>query len=112
MTKRFLPDQFKDLESYAREWDISATNDRYLKRLGSDVEDLRPIYDAVVDRFEEMKTYLDSKPMDGFTEEDKRLGRLLFAFAVIAPAVVTFKQVRVPDCESVPMFDVQFEIEI
>ncbi len=112
MAKSFLPKQFQDLDPFAKEWDITATNERYLKRLSSSVEELRPLYDAVFERFEELKTYLDSKPMDAFTEEDKRLGRLMFAFAVVAPAVITFKDVRVPDCESVPMFDVQVEVEI
>ena len=112
MTKTQLPAGFEDLEIFVEDWDLKRTNERYLKRLSSDVETLRPLYDAVFERFDDMKAHLDSKPMDTFTEQDKKLGRLMLAFATIAPAVVSFRQVRVPDCESVPMFDVQVEVEI
>lgn len=112
MTSTLLPEGFGDLEKYAEEWDLRSTNERYIKRLSSNLDELKPLYDAVFERFEDIKTYLDSKPMDSFADADKRLGRLMFAFATIAPAVVSFKQVRVPDCESVPMFDVQVEVEL
>lgn len=110
MSEQRLPPQFSGLEPFLDEWDIPDLNTRYRKRLDSNMDDLRSLYNAVHSRFDEIREYLDTRPLDGLSEPERRLARLMFAYITIAPSVEIFHQVAVPDCGSIEMFNCTREV--
>lgn len=97
MTNDILPVQFADLARFVPKWDKSGTAERYATRLASTIEELQEFHDALLPRMTEVKAFLDSKSLAEFSEADRRLGRLTFAWVSVAEAVEVFKQPRVPD---------------
>ncbi len=92
-----LPEQFSELEVFLKDWDHPDTNARYAARLSHSMPDMTRFFDAMLARAEDIKAYLDSKDLDDLSEEDQRLGRLMFAFAIVAGAVEIYRQPMVPD---------------
>ncbi len=92
-----LPEQFSDLEAYVGNWDLPDYNARYAARLNSSLDELREFYAAMLERAEDIKSYLDRKAFDRYEEEDKRLARLMFAVSVVGPAVDIYRNPVVPD---------------
>jgi hypothetical protein len=105
-----LPAPFADLSRFIAKWDHPGTNERYAMRLSSTMEELQDFHDALLPRVEEIRTYLDAKPFDEYTEPDVRLARLVFAWVPVAEAVEVFKQPRVP--HSKMYWDVKVEPEL
>ncbi|HLY58992.1 MAG TPA: hypothetical protein VKS60_25745 [Stellaceae bacterium] len=97
MTEDLLPQPFSDLSRFVHKWDKPGTEARYAERLSSSMAELQEFHDAMLPRGQAIKAYLDGRPFDDYTEPDRRLGRLMFAFAKAAMAVEIFKQPRVPD---------------
>jgi hypothetical protein len=106
-----LPPQFPELESYAVDWDLPGTNARYAKRLASELADLTVFFEAMMARVGDIKMHLDAKSFDQYSEEDRRLARLMFALGVVGPAVEMFKQPAVPDTAA-SEFKVIRELEV
>ncbi len=92
-----LPKQFSGLSRFADKWDLPDYNTRYNMRLSSSMEDLKDFFSAMLSVADEVKAYLDERPFAEYSEEDKRLARLMFAFGVVGPAVEMFRSQRVPD---------------
>ena len=105
-----LPSQFQDLERFAEKWDRGGSNARYAVRLASTIDELQDFHDAFLPRIGEIKAYLDSKPFAEYTDADRRLGRLVFAWVPAAEAVEVFKQPRVPDSKM--YWDIRVEPEL
>jgi hypothetical protein len=97
MNRNLLPPQFADLERFAQDWDLPGTNARYAKRLASRMEVMSSFFEAMMDRVEAVKAYLDSKSFGDYSDQDRRLARLMFAVGVVGPAVEIFRQPAVPD---------------
>jgi hypothetical protein len=95
-----LPSAFASLERYAPIWDLPDTNARYAKRLESTLNDLKRFFEDMMARVNDIKTYLDTKSFADYTDQDRRLARLMFALGVVGPAVEMFKQPAVPDTAS------------
>ena len=92
-----VPGQFSELNRYVERWDNPGMTEQYAARLGSTMDDMQEFYDAVKPRIPEIKEYLDSKDFSEYSEADKSLGRLAFAWVPVAEAVEVFKQALVPD---------------
>jgi hypothetical protein len=92
-----LPAQFADLERFVAKWDKNGTAERYSVRLGSSMEELQDFHDALLPRVSEIRAFLDEKSFADYSDADRRLGRLAFAWISAAEAVEVFKQPRVPD---------------
>lgn len=92
-----LPTPFKDLTRFVEKWDLPGTNERYAERLGSRYEDLEDFHGALGKHLPEIKTYLDAREFADYSDADRRLARLAFAWPSVAEAVEVFKQPRVPD---------------
>lgn len=105
-----LPVQFVELERFVPKWDKPGTAERYAVRLASTIEELQDFHDAVLPRMAEIRILLDSKNVTDFTEADRRLGRLAFAWVSAAEAVEVFKQPRVPDSKM--YWDVRVESDL
>lgn len=92
-----LPEQFADLEVFVDAWDLPGTNERYAARLAASMPEMTRFFDAILPRAEAIKGYLDGKDLGSLNDEDQRLGRLMFAFAIVAGAVEIYRQPMVPD---------------
>ena len=96
MSEQLLPEGFADLARFAAKWDKPGTAERYAERLASSIGELQDFHDAFLPRIAEIRAYLDSKTFADYTEADRRLGRMTFAWVSVAEAVEVFKQPRVP----------------
>ena len=103
-----LPEGFAELEPFVEKWDLPDINSRYAARLSSGMGDMQAFNDAMVVRAEEIKSWLDGRSFDDYTDADRRLARLMFAYAVVAQSVEIYRQPAVPDAGS-RMFDVVLE---
>jgi hypothetical protein len=100
MSEALLPAPFAQLQPFVSKWDQPGTNERYAKRLSSNIAELQEFYDGITPLIPNIKAYLDAKPFDGYTDADRRLGRLVFAWVYVAEAVEVFKQPRVPNSKN------------
>lgn len=110
MTKPLLPSAFAELARFVAKWDAPSTNERYAIRLSSSMKEMQALYDAIAPRIEDIKAHLDAKSFDAYTDADRRLARLMFAWVHVAEAIEVFKQPRVPDSKM--YWDVQVEPDL
>jgi len=103
-----LPERFADLDRFVEKWDLPDINSRYSARLASSMDDMQAFNDAMVVRAEDIKSWLDGRGFDDYTDADRCLARLMFAYAVVAQSVEIYKQPAVPDAGN-RMFDVVLE---
>jgi hypothetical protein len=111
MNRNLLPPEFADLERFAQDWDLPGTNARYAKRLASRMEEMSSFLEAMMGRVVAIKVYLDSKTFGDYSDQDRRLARLMFAVGVVGPAVEIFRQPAVPD-SAASAFEVVQEPEL
>ena len=97
VTQDMLPAPFAELERFVSRWDKDGTEERYAVRLASTIEDLQEFHDAMLPHIAGIRAFLDAKSFEDYSEADRRLGRLTFAWVSAAEAVEVFKQPRVPD---------------
>jgi hypothetical protein len=110
VTAVILPEQFAELQRFVAKWDKPGTAERYAVRLASTMEDLQDFHDALFQRMVTIRAYLDGKSFDAYSDADRRLGRLAFAWISAAEAVEVFKQPRVPDSKG--YWDVRAEPDL
>ncbi|MDE0062272.1 MAG: hypothetical protein OXP09_17300 [Gammaproteobacteria bacterium] len=106
-----LPERFSELETYVEKWDQPDYNARYAVRLASSMEELRDFYAAMLERAEDIKSYLDRKSFDQYQDEDRRLARLMFAVSVVGPAVDIYRSPVVPD-SGATSFEMVLDVEL
>ena len=94
-----LPEQFAELQRFVSKWDKLTMNERYAERLASSMTELQDFHDTVLPLIDDIKEYLDGKPLDNLSPGESSLGRLLFAWVNAAQAVEIFQQPRVPDAK-------------
>lgn len=84
---RSLPAGFEDLEGFVEEWALRSDDARARVRYGRPVEQLRPFYDALMPRMQQIIEYL--KPMDlrALDAPHQRLLYLAMAFMEVAMPV-------------------------
>ena len=97
MSEVALPDQFRDLEPFARVWALRTETERQARRLESTIEELRAFYDTLLLRIDDILAYLSEFPLENLTPEGDRLLLLAFGLAEIAPAVELYGQTEVPN---------------
>lgn len=91
-----FPPEFADLEPFA-EWAIPTERSRYAKRISSTMDELQAFYDAAFPRLEAAAAYLEKVPMEGISDQDKRLLWLFCSLATVSFPVEVWRQPRVPD---------------
>lgn len=91
-----LPEPFTDLEHLVPGWAIESGHQRYLKRIGSSMEELQAFYDEMFPRGREAIDYIDrfdyGQPLP---EEVANLRNLVYSLITVAMAVEVWKQPRV-----------------
>ena len=98
-TKTLLPDQFAELEHFARKWVKPSANDRYQERLDSTMEEMQAFYDATLPRGDELFAYIDQFPYDDLPEQAVNAIWLLCALSVVSFACDVFMQPMIPDAD-------------
>jgi len=106
-----LPSAFGELERFVEKWDRPGTAARYAERVSSSMAELTDFHDHMMSRAQEIIAHLDRKKFAEYSDEDTRLARLMFAFAIAAQAVEVYKTQVVPDTGSA-RFEYVTETEI
>lgn len=91
-----LPAQFKDLEHLVDEWAIEDGHQRYVKRVASNMKQLKAFYDEMFPRGKEAIDYIDQFDYrEPLPEDAKNLRNLVYSLITVAMAVEVWKQPRV-----------------
>lgn len=83
---RRLPPGFRDLEAHL-DWALPTERARHAKRMASSMNEIRAFYNVMMKRIDAVLDYLNARPLDGLSAEEKRLLDLALALPEIAPAV-------------------------
>jgi hypothetical protein len=97
LTTDLLPERFRDLESFAREWSLEQANERSEKRLSNSMEEITAFYEAIMPRMEAILEYLNEIPLDQMPDDAARLLWLTLSLAEISPAIHFYGQPDVVD---------------
>ncbi|MDT7570214.1 MAG: hypothetical protein QOE05_388 [Actinomycetota bacterium] len=81
-----LPQDFKDLEKHLH-WALPGDDERISQRLGSTVEEITAMYQAILPRFPEMMVHLGKVDPRAMSDEDRSLLCLAVAFVESADSV-------------------------
>jgi hypothetical protein len=92
-----LPGEFSDLEPYAERWCLPTEAERYARRLGSSMTEIRAFYDAIVPRAEQAIVHCDQFPLDDMPEDALNLMHLLYSMVMVSFPVEAWGQPRIPD---------------
>ena len=98
MTK--LPEDFADLEPFAKQWCLATEPERYATRLASSMPELQEFYDAVQPRAGAAIDYCDRFPLDDMPQTTVNLMRLVYSFINASFPVEVWLRPRVPDSGS------------
>ena len=78
MTKKtFFPAEFEDLERFAPEWVIADVVEKQHKRATTDLAAIKRFYAALYPEIDRIIGHLVGVPMDGMSEGDRNLYRLV-----------------------------------
>lgn len=91
-----MPAPFAALEPFA-DWCLPTERARRERRLAATFADIQALYDAVVERLEDIAAYLAPYPVDAIPPQARDLYLLMLAFADAAPYVEYYGDVCVPD---------------
>lgn len=94
-----LPEEFSDFAP-AIAWALPDEEQRYRKRMGSSMEELRAFYQLVAPRVKDARAYLDGFDINDMPPDEQHLMWLLFSFIIVSYAVDVFDQPIVPDTGS------------
>ena len=84
---RDLPAEFSDLSRWTQEWALGHERDRMDKLLSITVDELRPFYDAMLQRMPAVKVYLDQFPLNAMPGEATTLFDLAMSFMETAHVI-------------------------
>ena len=90
-----LPEPFRGLEAFL-EWSLATERERAAKRQASTMPELSAFYGAMIERMDEVLSYLKDYS-DEAPGDVKRLFFLTLSLAEVAPAVENFGQPNVVD---------------
>jgi len=96
-TEALLPEQFADLEPFARVWVLPTCEERYQRRLNSSMEDMQAFYEAMLPRGDEAFAYIDRFDFVDLPEKAVHLMWLLCSLSAVSFATDVFRQPRVID---------------
>ncbi len=86
-----LPKEFSALEGFA-DWALPTSVERNRKRLGSSMDEITALYNALLPRTEEILAYLDQFSLEEMPQDARRLLRLALSLAEISIAVELFHE--------------------
>jgi hypothetical protein len=89
-----LPSGFSDLERLS-EWMLPTSVERNRKRLGSSMDEINALYNALLPRLEEILAYLDQFSLQEMPQDVQRLLLLCLSLAEVSIAVELFHEPKV-----------------
>jgi hypothetical protein len=81
---RQLPAAFSFLQPFVAEWGLATEKERFYKLHTTRLEDLRPFYDAMLPRMDEILAYLNEYSMGSMPDDARVLFDLAMTFAETA----------------------------
>ncbi len=90
-----LPAEFADLLQWLDEWALGTEQQRFAKRVGSTIEQIRPFYEAMLARMPDIMDHLAKLPIDGLPPEDENLLRLALSYVEISRCFEAWGQIDV-----------------
>ena len=103
MPEARLPEQFRDLEQWMA-WSLETEGERSDHRQASAMEDITAFYEAMLERMEEVLSYLEQFSLEELPDDARRLFYLTLSLAEVAPAVEQFGQPSVVDGYDIKRF--------
>ena len=98
MSTPALPRQFSALEPFASEWALQTEKERHDHLVSRSVDQLRPFYDAMLPRMDEITLYLNEFPLDAMPADAQRLFDLGMTFMECAhPIDLRWKTTDIED---------------
>jgi hypothetical protein len=97
MTDTLLPNQFADLEPFAKQWCLPTERERFAARMSTPMEHMQAFYDAFFARAEAAIEYCEQFPLDDMPEDAERLLQLLYSLVMVSFPVEAWRQPNVPD---------------
>jgi len=95
-----LPDEFSDLEPFARKWCLATEHERYATRLSSSMDEMHAFYEGMRPRMEAVIDYCDQCSTDDMPQEIRNLLHLVYSWINVSFPVEVWSQPRVPDTGS------------
>lgn len=92
MTGALLPAAFSDLEPWAATWCLATEPERWARRMGTPMPELRAFYEAFFPRAEEAIAWCDRFPLGEMPADAERLLQLLHSLLLVSYAVEVWKQ--------------------
>jgi hypothetical protein len=97
---KMLPDEFSDLEPFARKWCLATEPERYATRLSTSMDEMDAFYEAMAPRLEAVIDTCDEHPLDAMPPEILNLMHLVYSWINVSFPVEVWSQPRVPDTGS------------
>lgn len=95
MAETLLPPAFSDLEPWAATWCLATEPERWARRMGTPMFEMRTFYEAFFPRAEEAIAWCDRFPLDDMPADVERLLQLLYSLLLVSYAVEVWKQPEV-----------------
>jgi hypothetical protein len=93
-----LPAQFAALEPFAADWSLATEKERHDRLVSHSIEELRPFYDAMLPRMDEITLYLNQFPLDTMPADAQALFDLGMTFMECAhPIDLRWKTTDIED---------------
>jgi hypothetical protein len=92
-----LPQQFDDLEPFARIWCLATEAERWQRRHASTMDELTEFYDAFSPRLEAAIEYCDTFPLDDLPDDVTNLLQLIYSLVMVSMAIEIFGQPKTID---------------
>jgi hypothetical protein len=87
-----LPEEFAELEPYAKIWCLASESERYDKRLTSSMEEMVAFYEVFFPQLEKAIEYCDQYSLDELPEDVLRLLQLIYSLIMVSMSVEIFSQ--------------------
>jgi hypothetical protein len=75
-----LPLQFAGLEIFTADWALATEKERHDNLVARTIDELRPFYEAMLPRMDEITAYLNQFPLDAMPADAQRLFDLAMTF--------------------------------
>src|ERR1700709_250937 len=92
MSEAMLPSAFAELEPFAPVWCLATERQRWDKRIGSTMPQMREFYDAFFPRLEEAIEYCDKFSLDSLPDDALNLLHMIYSLIMVAMAVEIMRQ--------------------
>lgn len=86
-----LPAEFSDLDALADVWALPTEDERSKVRWASNKDGFQALYDALLDRIEDIMAHLDQYEIGHMPDDARTLYYLALAFAEASPHVEMYK---------------------